>query len=159
VASATLSSVARFTAAVADAPVAAVPVSGMFGVILTVADSTGSASGAGGAVAEGDYDITPLGAGQLHAHATYMYPGGGGTPSPPSAYERKKRRRKPRLLNPSPKPLHTGLDQTTTVIVKPKEPEFVNIDSVLRRLSASRDAVIDVEDDDEAMALIFELAA
>ena len=81
------------------------------------------------------------------------------TPSPPSAYERKKRRRKPRLLNPSPKPLATGLDTTTTVIVKPKEPEFVNIDSVLRRLSASRDAVVDIEDDDEALALIFELAA
>jgi hypothetical protein len=151
------SPVARFTAAIADAPVAAIPVSGMFGCILTVVDAAGAAAGAGSAEAESDYSITLLGAGQAHANETYMYPGGGGAPSPPSSYERKKRRRKPRVLNASPKPLHTGLDTTTTVIVKPKEPEFVNIDSVLRRLGGQHEP--DVEDDDEALALILELAA
>lgn len=152
------SPISRFTAVVADAPVAAVPVSGMFGCILTVVGAAGAAVGAGSAKAESDYSITPLGACQIHAKDTYMYPGGGGAPSPPSSYERKKRRRKPRVLNASPKPLATGLDATTTVIVKPKEPEFVNIDSVLRRLSGSQDTD-DADDDDEVMALILELAA
>ena len=153
------SQIARFTAAIADAPLAAVPVSGEFGVILTTADAAGSASGSGISAAAGDFDITPIGAGQVHAHDTYMYPGGGGAPSPPSSYERKKRRRKPRVINATPKPLATGLDLTTTVISKPKAPDYINIDRVIERLTAQHAPAADADDDDEVMALIFELAA
>jgi hypothetical protein len=142
------------SAAVAGAPVATVPVAGGFsGTPRTNAETAGSAAGSSGGEWGTDYLITPLGAGQLHAHATYMPPGMGGAPTPPSEYARKKRRRKPRVLNANPKPFLTGMDSTTALI--PPKPDYLNADRMLERI-ATRGAP---DDDSEALALILQLAA